>query len=141
MNRDIFYSQPEGVKLLTKYLEGVQEIYNAKDPDLKLTFYFRSGYVDDFIGETASISKPTYCMMLLSGNVPIFVLQYELDTRFSMEFSMKEANRIQNLLANECISCCMVHGISSFISRRYRKGIMAAITIKESHDKKFLSLN
>lgn len=141
MDRYNNLSQPEGLKLLKNLIGRFERFLNENKDNSRLGLYFRSGCLDDFVAKKEKLSRFTYSLHLTVNDVSFFVAQYELDSRFSLELSEREASRVQDLLANETLFSCLGFGLQFLIREKRQKNTTMTIYLKESIDKRFLPLN
>lgn len=138
--RDRNWSQPEGVLILSAFFDGAEDLLSRSGLDKRLDFYFVTGTVNDKNGDE-TLHRPSYNLRITYGEQVIFIAYYELDTRFSLEISEEERERIEDMLANQSTTAIMTYGMIYFIRKNQKDGTAFTLLSKESDDKKFLSLN
>lgn len=138
--RDTNLSQPEGCWMLAQLLTRSEEILSDIGVGGDLACYFKTSYVNDF-QQKPELHRPSHNLMIAYNGVSVFVIQYELDTRFSLELSRNEIERVEDYMANEAIAGIGTYGILTCINSKMKKNMTIHLTLKESDDKKFLPLN
>jgi hypothetical protein len=140
-------SQPAGGPFLQEMLEYCQYTLEGTQFEGELYYMMEMGYLDNYVAlhrkgvNKTGLHKPSYNLVIYHNKTPIYCACYELDSRFSLEMSEEEAERVEDYLANETIGIMATRGVLWFVANRYQLSTLYSILRRESDDKKFLPLN
>lgn len=125
------WKQPLGEEHLLEML-GVSSPYMVK-----------AGYEDGvtyYYNVNTWKEKPSYELIILYGEMEIYVCVYALDDRFNAEVKSAERDRVKNLLASYAIACIANVGLVHLIHMAESSEMPTVYIVEEKDDKDFLPL-